>query len=137
MTRTSLKMPRIANKRQSYAVRSGMVTRAASIVAKAVVEAPVFVTDEDGHRMRQWKAEELQRYTTEDIKSALRLRRAVEKEEMLEFVPPSAIKYCQTKGWIVQAEGAPYFFVTRKAATELDLPRKHQGRAIQFLDRGL
>lgn len=132
-----LPLPTVAHKRASYEQRSGVCTRAAKIAAKAVTEKPVFVEDEDGHMMRQWKRSELQSYSNDDIKAALRLNRVVEAEDMLEFVPPSAIKYCVTKGWLVKAENAPFFFVTRKAASDLDLPRKLQGRAIQFLDRGL
>lgn len=136
-TKALLPLPTVAHKRASYEVRSGMCQRAAKIAAKAMVEKPVFIEDEDGHLIRQWKPEEMQRYSNDDIKAALRLRRVVEAEEMLEFIPPPAIKYCVTKGWIVKAENAPFYYVTRKAAAELDLPRKHQGRAIQFLDRGL
>jgi hypothetical protein len=133
----TLKISKPAHRRASYDIRSGRCTRAAKIVAKALVEKPVFVEDEDGRRIRQWKPEELQRYSNDEIKLALSYRRAVEAEDMLEFVPPSAIKYCATKGWIVKAEPGGYYLVTRKAAAELDLPRKQQGRAIQFLDRGL
>lgn len=132
-----LQMPRTANKRRSYEERSGMIGRAAKIAAKAVIEKPVFVEDDDGHLIRQWKPEELQRYGNDEIRQALRNRRAVEAEDMLEFVPPTAIKYCVTKGWIVKAERGGFYYVTRKAAAELDLPRKFQGRTIQFLDRGL
>jgi hypothetical protein len=56
---------------------------------------------------------------------------------MLEFVPPTAIKYCVTKGWIVKAERGGFYHVTRKAAAELDLPRQHHGRNIQLMDAGL
>jgi hypothetical protein len=130
-------LPRTAKKRRSYAARSGMDLLAAKIAAKAMIEQPVFVEDADGHRIRQWKPEELQRYSNDEIKEALRLKRVVEPEDMLEFVPPSAIKYCVTKGWIVKAERGGYFHITRKAAADLELPRKHQGRTIQFMDRGL
>jgi hypothetical protein len=135
--KSSLVLPRIANKRAAYDIRTGRCERAAKIVAKAVVEKPVFVEDADGHLIRQWKPEELQRYTTEEIATALRRRQVVEAEEMLQFVPPSAIKYCETKGWIYKASGG-FFHVTRKAAAELELPRTlADGRKIRFLDRGL
>lgn len=123
--------------RARYEARTGMHSKAAKICAKAQVEKVVFIEDNDGHQIRQWKPEELQRYSNDDIKLALRLSRAVEPEDMLQFVPPSAIKYCETKGWIVKQPGG-FFLVTRKAAAELELPRKmRDGRKILFLDRGL
>ena len=126
-----------ARLRARYEHKSGMTSRAGRIAAKAVVEKPVFIEDDDGHLIRQWKPEELQRYSNDDIVKALRLRAAVEPEDMLEFVPPSAIKYCETKGWIEKRPGG-FFMVTRKAAAELELPRKtRDGRQIRFLDRGL
>src|ERR1051326_2367761 len=128
---------RAAQMRARYERRIGVNTRAAKIAAKAMVEKPVFIEDADGHLIRQWKPEELQRYGNDQIIEALRLRTAFEPEDMLEFVPPSAIKYCETKGWIVRQTGG-FYRVTRKAAAELDLPHKmRDGRKINFLDRGL
>jgi hypothetical protein len=132
----SLKITRAAHKRFSYEFRSGCSSRAAAIAFKAVNEQPVFVEDEDGHMMRQWKKEELQSYTQDDIKNAIRGRHAVETEDMLEWIPPSAIKYSVTKGWLATF-GAGIYRVTRKAAAELDLPRSVGGRKIAFYDAGL
>ena len=132
-----LKLPTVARKRASYKLRTGMTTRAAKIAAKAITDQPVFIEDENGFRIRQWKPEEFQRYRNEQIVEALRLRAVVEPEELLEFVPPPAIKYCLTKGWLVKAERGGFYHVTRKAAADLKLPRKLHGRQIRFLDRGL
>jgi hypothetical protein len=47
---------------------------------------------------------------------------------------------CPHKGWSVKDSrpGADWFCVTRKAAVDLDLPRKdREGRKIRFLDNGL
>ena len=133
----SLPLPKVAHKRRSYDERTGRCTRAAKIAAKAAVEKPVFIEDEDGHRIRQWKPEEMRRYGNEQIIEALRLRTVVEPEEMLGFVPPPAIKYCVTKGWIAKAQVGGFYHVTRKAAAELNLPRTLNGRKIRFLDTGL
>jgi hypothetical protein len=133
----SLALPTVAKRRTTWAQRTGHATKAAGILARAVNERPEFVEDDDGHRVRVWKEEELKRYTNDDIKTALRLRRAAEREDLLEFIPERAIGYCVTKGWLFRDVTSGIFWVTRKAAAELDLPRKHQGRVIQFLDRGI
>jgi len=131
----ALALPRVAHKRFSYDVRSGSASRAGAIAFKAFNEAPVFDEDDDGHLIRQWKPEELQRYTNEDIKNALRGRHVVELEDCLEYVPESAVKYAVTKGWLFK-EGF-FYRVTRKAAAELELPRTVGGRKIHFYDNGL
>lgn len=139
MARTSrkskLSLPTIAHKRFAYEIRSGACSRPGKIAFKAFNESPVFEEDADGHMIRQWKPEELQRYTTEDIKNALRGMQVVEAEDMLEWVPPSAIKYSVTKGWLFR--DGPFYRVTRKAAAELSLPRSVGGRTIRFYDAGL
>jgi hypothetical protein len=131
--KTAMPLPKVARRRSTWEQRTAVGSRAARILAKAATEKPVFIEDDDGHRMRQWKPEDLQRFTNDDIRRALRLNRTVEPESMLEFIPPSAIRYCQTKGWIVKDPKGAFFWVTRRAAAELDLPRQHQGRKIQFL----
>ena len=139
MARTSRKsglaLPRTAHKRFCYEVRSGSASRAGGIAFKAFNEVPEFVEDADGHLIRQWKPSELQTYTTDDIVQAVRGRHAVEAEDMLEYIPPSAIKYAVTKGWLFQ--DGPFYRVTRKAAAELDLPRSVGGRKLHFYDAGL
>jgi len=117
--------------KRTYATRTGMNERSARILAKAVTERPVFLEDADGHQVRQWKPEELQSYGNDDIKSALRFNHVVEIEDLLETLPPSALKYCATKGWLRLSAGG-WYCVTRKAAGELDLPRTHRGRKIRF-----
>jgi hypothetical protein len=54
---------------------------------------------------------------------------------MLGTVPPSAIKYCVTKGWLIPA--GTLYRVTLKGAIDLDLPFRftggqHKGRKIPF-----
>src|SRR5712691_9488015 len=107
-----LSLPKTVHKRSSYAARSGITARTARILAKAINERPTFSEDADGHRIRQWKPEEIQRYGNDDIKSALRFRHVVEAEELLETIPPSAIKYCVTKGWLRQDGLGGWYYVT-------------------------
>ena len=64
----------------------------------------------------------MQSYTNEDMKRALSRRRAVERHELLEHVPPTAIGYMQTKGWIQRDPRGAFFYVTRKAWLDLGLP---------------
>ena len=57
---------------------------------------------------------------------------------MLGTVPPSAIKYAVTKGWLVPNACKSLYRVTLKGAIELDLPLRfkggdHHGRKIPFL----
>ena len=118
-------------KRKSYAERSGMTSRSARILASAITEKPVFIEDADGHLIRQWKPEEMQRYGNDEIKSELRFRHVVELEDLLETIPPSAVKYCCSKGWLRKDAGG-WFLVTKKAAADLGLPLNHQGRKVRF-----
>jgi len=131
MTKLSAKATRV---RASYAARTGMDSRACKILLAAQAVKVEFHEDEDGNAIRVWKASELQSYTNGDLKACLTNRVAVEANEMLGTVPPSAIKYCVTKGWLVP-HGSLYR-ITRKAALELNLPMcfrgLHNGRKIPF-----
>lgn len=142
MARTAAKsafqLPTIARRRSTWEQRTAVHSKAAKLAAQAMTEKPVFIEDDDGHRMKVWQQHELHSYSHSDIVTAIRGQRAVEREDLLEFIPPGAIKYCTTKGWLFESTTTRgVFWVTRKAAAELDLPRKAQGRTIQFLDRGL
>ena len=134
----ALALPTVARKRHSYETRSGCGTRAAKIVFKAVNEGPKFIEDDNGDMVRQWKPEELGAYTNDDMRKALSFVRVIEAHEILSYCPPTAIKFMQTKGWIAKDAKAPFFWVTRKGAAELNLPqRDREGRKLLFLDRGL
>ena len=77
----------------------------------------------------------MQSYTNEDMKRALSRRRAVERHELLDHVPPRAICYMQTKGWIQRDPRGGFYHVTRKAWLDLALPgRDREGRRIRFYD---
>ena len=112
---------------EAYARRTGMNTRAAVILAKAVVMKPETIEDPDGNIIRVWKSSESSSYSNADLVSCLRNRVAVEAAEMLGTVPPSAIKYCVTKGWLLPNASGTLFQVTKKAARELDLPVRFKG----------
>jgi hypothetical protein len=127
-----LALPRVARPRRSYEERTGLTSRAAKISLAAINDKPEFVEDEDGHRMRVWKTEELSSYSHQDIADALRGRHIVEREDLLETIPPSAIKYAVTKQWLRRDERGGWFYVTDKAVFELRLPRQVRGRRIQF-----
>ena len=121
--------------RKSYAARTGMDARSAKVLVKAMFgEKPEFFEDADGNRIRKWKPSESSSYSNADLRDCLCNRVAVEPGDMLGTVPPSAIKYCVTKGWLIP-HGA-MFLVTRKAAFELNLPLRfkgiHNGRKIPF-----
>ncbi len=134
MTKSS-KSPRRA--RKSYEDRTGMNARAANILVKAMYgKQAEFTVDDDGNHIRVWQPSESSSYSNAQLRSCLQNRVAVEAAELLGTVPPSAIKYCVTKGWLI-SRGTLYF-VTRKACLELDLPVRfkglHDGRKIPFLD---
>ena len=130
--RPALPLPTVAHKRSSYDERVGRCSRAVKIAAQALTDKPVFVEDEDGHRIRQWKYEELGHFTQADIAQALWRCQVVEVEDLLETILPTAIRFAATKGWLY-ADG-PFLRVTLKAAKELDLPRTVNGRKIRFYD---
>jgi hypothetical protein len=122
--------------RKSYADRTGMSSRASITLAAAIVEKPKTFEDEDGNVIRVWKSSEMSSYSNADIASCLVNRVAVEANEMLGTVPPSAIKYCVTKGWLAHNEKKTLYRITLKGAIELDLPLyfkgKFNGRKIPF-----
>jgi hypothetical protein len=88
---------------------------------------PEFFEDADGHVIRKWTAAESSSYSNADLRACLQNRVAVEAGEMLGTVPPSAIKYCVTKGWLLP-KGPDLYLVTRRAAVDLDLPLRFKGR---------
>jgi hypothetical protein len=130
-----LTLPRVARQRSTWAQRTGTATRGASLLFKAHNQAVEFHEDAEGRRIRHWRPEELQRYTLDDIKTALRGQHVVELEDVIEYIPERAVGYCVTKGWLFK--DGPFYRVTRKAAAELDLPRTVGGRKIRFFDSGL
>ena len=57
---------------------------------------------------------------------------------MLGTIPPAAIKYMVTKGWIVANDAKSLYRITLKGAIELDLPLRfkggsHHGKRIPFV----
>ena len=115
-----------------------MNSRASISLAAAVVLKPETIEDADGYTVRVWKSSEMSSYSNSDIASCLANRVAVEPGEMLGTVPPSAIKYAVTKGWLMPNDGKTLYRVTLKGAIELDLPLRfkggeHHGRRIPFL----
>lgn len=124
--------------RKSYADRTGMNKRASVILAKAIFTKPEVIEDDNGNVMRVWKSSEMSSYSNADIASTLLNRVAVEANEMLGTVPPSAIKYAVTKGWLVTGPSKTLYRVTLKGAIELNLPMRfkggdNHGRRIPFL----
>src|SRR5277367_1998420 len=108
-----------------YDRRTGADSRAAATLAAAHFAEIKFHEDEDGNRIREWKHEEMQRFTNAQLRDCLSNLVAVTEGEMLGTVPASAIKYCVTKGWLRAA--AAKYLVTFKAALELDLPMRFRG----------
>src|ERR1019366_9686033 len=123
--------------RKSYADRTGMSSHASMILAAAVILKPETFEDDNGNMIRMWKSAEMSSYSNADIASTLVNRVAVEANEMLGTVPPSATKYAVTKGWLVPNADKTLYRVTLKGAIELDLPLrfkgKFNGRKIPFL----
>ena len=123
-------MAQIARKtraRKSYAARTGMDSRASVILAAAVICRPETFEDDNGNTIRVWKSSEMSSYSNADIASCLLNRVAVEENEMLGTVPPSAVKYAVTKGWLVPNASRTLFRVTLKGAIDLDLPLYFKG----------
>ena len=122
--------------RKSYADRTGMSSRASVTLAAAVVLKPETFEDDNGNTIRVWKSSEMSSYSNSDIASTLVNRVAVEPNEMLGTVPPSAIKYCVTKGWLIPNADKTLYRITLKGAIDLDLPLyfkgKFNGRKIPF-----
>ena len=124
--------------RKSYEARTGMDKRASTILVSAIFVKIAFSEDESGNRVRTWKSSEMSSYSNSDIASCLISRVAIEPNEMLGTVPPSAIKYAVTKGWLVPNACKTLYRVTLKGAIDLDLPLRfqggqHRGRKIPFL----
>lgn len=123
----------MARRRTSYEQRTRSNTPAARAIAKAFCARPEVVEDADGFLVRQWKPEEMQTYTQDEVAGALKRKRAVEHNELLEVIPPSAIKYAVTKHWLKPAAVGTYYMVTDRAAADLALPRKTaEGWTIRF-----
>jgi hypothetical protein len=113
-----------------------MSSRASITLAAAVVLKPETFEDNNGNTIRVWKSSEMSSYSNSDIASTLVNRVAVEANEMLGTVPPSAIKYCVTKGWLIPNADKTLYRITLKGAIDLDLPLyfkgKFNGRKIPF-----
>jgi hypothetical protein len=122
--------------RKSYEDRTGLSTQAAKILIAAIHTKPATVENAEGNVMRVWKSSEMSSYTNADVASCLANRVAVEPAEMLGTVPPSAVKYAVTKGWLLPNASKTLYRVTLKGAIELDLPMnfkgQHGGRKIPF-----
>ena len=116
-------------RRKSCEDRTRSNTRAAIILAKATFSKPARIEDDNGNVMRVWQPSELQAYTNAMIASALANRVAVEHNEMLGAIPPTAIKYSVTKGWLLANPARTLYRVTLKGAVELDLPMRFKGGA--------
>ena len=114
--------------RKSYADRTGMSSRASIILAAAVILKPETHEDDNGNTIRVWKSSEMSSYSNADIASCLRNRVAIEANEMLGTVPPSAVKYSVTKGWLIPNESKTLYRITIRAAIELDLPMHFKGK---------
>ena len=114
--------------RKSYAARTGMDARSAKVLVKAMFgEKPEFFEDEDGNLIRKWLPSESSSYSNENLRDCLRNRVVVEPNEMLGIVPPSAIKYCVTKGWLVPNASKTLYSVTLRGAIDLNLPLRFKG----------
>jgi hypothetical protein len=132
--RTARTSKKAAAVQAAYAKRTGMDSRSAIILAAAHTTKPETFVDEDGNTVRIWDNSET--YTHADIASCLANRVAVEENEMLGTIPPRAIKYATTKGWLVPNASRTLFSVTLKGAIDLNLPLyfrgKFNGRKIRF-----
>jgi hypothetical protein len=125
----------MARTRRSYDARTGRDSRSASILAAAFCAKPEpRVYDLDGNWLRVWKKDELQRWTHDQVASALGGKRAFERVELNETIPPTAVKHALTKGWL-WADASDLLWVTEAGATELKLPRKVGGVTIRFLKK--
>lgn len=114
--------------RKTYAQRTGLDTRANRIMVSAIYGAgPAFQQDDDGNLLRDWKKEDLLRWTYDELKSVISNRVCVTDSEMLGTVPPSAIKWSVNKGWLIPHGTGGAYFVTTKAAFDLNLPVRFKG----------
>lgn len=123
--------------RKSYEDRTGFSTRAAKLLIYATFTKPATIEDEDGNVMRVWTGDDWRAWTSADLRSVLKNRVAVERNEMLGTVPPAAIAYSLKKQWLVPVGTSGLHLITLKCAIELDLPmrfrRVHNGRKIPFI----
>jgi hypothetical protein len=129
MARITNKAKKTAALHAAYAARTGMDKRSAKILAAAHIVKPETFEDDQGNVIRVWKSSEMSSYSNADIASTLRNRVAVEPNEMLGTVPPSAIKYCVTKGWLVPNPSKTLYSVTLRGAVDLNLPLRFKGGA--------
>jgi hypothetical protein len=124
--------------RKSYTDRTGMASRASISLAQGLVVQPEKFEDDNGNVVRVWTPADLLRWTFLELASTLINRVAVEPNEMLGAVPPSAIKYSVNKGWLIPNSDKTLYRITLKCALELDLPMrfrgKFNGRKIPFLN---
>lgn len=119
-------------KRRSYEDRTRSNTPAARMLAEAFTRKIEFTPGPDGEFIRVWRPDELQTYKNDDIARAISRRRAFEFHELVGDIPPTAVKYAVTKGWLVQLQGL--YWVTEKAAAEFKLPATTaDGVRIRFL----
>jgi hypothetical protein len=116
--RPQLKMRKVAHKRTSYSVRSGLASRAAGSLLAAV----------NGRGEASW--------SHETIRAAIQRQTAIELEDLEVELPHAAISYAVTKGWLYRSQAAQTFLrVTRRAALDLELPAKQgNGQKVAFLD---
>jgi hypothetical protein len=114
--------------RKTYADRTGMNSRASISLVKGLYEKVQTTEDDNGNVMRVWKSSEMSSYSNADIASCLRNRVAIEANEMLGTVPPSAVKYSVTKGCLIPNESKTLYRITIRAAIELGLPMHFKGK---------
>ncbi|HET6233671.1 MAG TPA: hypothetical protein VFE41_01695 [Acetobacteraceae bacterium] len=138
-SRYAFVMPKTVRRRSTYEQRTRQLTRGAKVLCQAVNDGPVFIEDQDGNRVRQWTREEVRNWRQFDVAPALTRTRIVEIAQLLGDIPLSAIKNAIYNGWcwIVKDQKAPFYWVTKKAQRDLNLPAKDSmGRTLKLLDTG-
>jgi hypothetical protein len=123
---TSLELSKVPNRRKSYDERTGRNKGAARVAAKALSGYfdRKYEEDEHGDRIRVFGKGEARRITNDDIREWLLGKRVTDVTEAREFVTEAAFKWCERHGYIRKdSAGLPRWWVTRKAADELKLPR--------------
>jgi hypothetical protein len=117
MASPKLKIKNPARKRSTYAGRTRQSSRAAQNLLAAV----------NGEVPHSW--------SHDTIRTALLRQATVEVDELLEELPRAAISYAVGKVWIHRSAGEAWFRVTRRAASDLNLPAKNaSGATIRFRD---
>ena len=135
-SRSAFVMPKV-RRRTTYAQRTRQLSRGAKVLCQAVNDGPVFIEDQDGNRIRQWTREEVRHWRQFDVAPALTRTRIVEIAQLFGDIPLSAIKNAIYNGWIVKDPQAPFYWVTKKAQRDLNLPAKDRmGRTLKLLDTG-